>query len=109
MYQNTFLYEKGTHFRSQLHQYFKEIGTPYNEIINFEVSKIKLMGSREECSTRALFVSYLYSTEVMTSWPFVIVMVPNKRSLHQASGSGLELGTCNVSLATVVITDPRIV
>ena len=28
---------------------------------------------------------------------YSIVMVPNKRSLHQASGSGLELGTCIVS------------
>ena len=31
-------------------------------------------------------------------------MVPNKRSLHQASGSGFQQGTF---LATVLITDPR--
>ena len=35
-----------------------------------------------------------------------IVIVPNKRSLHQALGSGLEPRAL-VLLATVVITDPR--
>ena len=28
---------------------------------------------------------------------YTIVMVPNKRSLHQGSGSGMEPGTCIVS------------
>ena len=38
-----------------------------------------------------------YRSDDVMAICYSIVMVPNKRSLHQASGSGLEPGTCIVS------------
>ena len=38
-----------------------------------------------------------YRSDDLMAFCYSIVMVPNKRSLHQASGSGLEPGTCIVS------------
>ena len=46
-----------------------------------------------------------YRSDDVMAFCYSIVMVPNKRSLHQASGSGLEWAL--VLLATIVITDPR--
>ena len=45
--------------------------------------------------TYTLLIEY-WSDDIM-AFCYSIVMVPNKRFLHQASGSGLEPGTCIVS------------
>ena len=57
----------------------------------------KREGRKEACKLWTIFKIIEHRSDNVMAFCYSIVTVPNKRSLHQASGSGLEPDTCIVS------------
>ena len=67
-----------------------------NDLVSHVVF-IKFCGFIMMCVIPSIWMTIEYRSDDIMVFCYNIVMVPNKKSLHQASGSGLEPGTCIVN------------